>query len=89
MLFGKDFLSWWVIQFFENMIKYRDIKLVTTEKRRNYLVSEPRYKHVYLWLSILTLSKIIMHEFWYDYVKLKYGEEVKWCYINTDIHCIH
>ena len=27
----------------ENVRKYRDIKLVTTEKRRNYLVSEPNY----------------------------------------------
>ena len=27
----------------ENMRRHRDIKLVTTEKRRNYLVSEPNY----------------------------------------------
>ena len=27
----------------ENMIKHRHIKLVTTEARRNYLVSEPNY----------------------------------------------
>ena len=27
----------------ENVIKHRDIKLVTTEKRKNYLVSEPNY----------------------------------------------
>ena len=27
----------------ENVRKHRDIKLVTTEKRRNYLVSEPKY----------------------------------------------
>ena len=27
----------------ENVRKYRNIKLVTTEKRRNYLVSEPNY----------------------------------------------
>ena len=27
----------------ENMIKHRDIKPVTTERRRNYLVSEPNY----------------------------------------------
>ena len=27
----------------ENVTKHRDIKLVTTEKRRNYLVSEPSY----------------------------------------------
>ena len=27
----------------ENVRKYKDIKFVTTEKRRNYLVSEPNY----------------------------------------------
>ena len=27
----------------ENVIKYRDVKLVTAERRRNYLVSEPNY----------------------------------------------
>ena len=27
----------------ENVIKHRYIKLVTTERRRNYLVSEPNY----------------------------------------------
>ena len=27
----------------ENVQKHKDIKLVTTEKQRNYLVSEPNY----------------------------------------------
>ena len=27
----------------ENVRKHRDIKLVTTERRKNYLVSEPNY----------------------------------------------
>ena len=31
-------------------------------------------KHVYLGISILELSKILMNEFLYDYVKPKYGE---------------
>ena len=34
---------------------------------------------VYLDLSILELSKIVMYEFWYDYVKPKYGEKTKLC----------
>ena len=34
-------------------------------------------KPVYLGLSILELSKILMYEFWYNYVKLKYGEKPK------------
>ena len=29
-------------------------------------------KPVYLGLSILDLSKTVMYEFWYDYVKPKY-----------------
>ena len=99
--FKKDFLKLMNNSFFgkgmENMRKHRDIKLVTTEKRRNYLGSEPNYytkkfftkhllaieirktqilmnKFAYLAFSILNLSKSIMYEFWYDYVKVKYGE---------------
>ena len=34
-------------------------------------------KPVYLGLSVLDLSKTVMFEFWYDYVKPKYGENVK------------
>ena len=43
-------------------------------------------KSVYLGLSILELSKILMHKFWYDYVKPKYGEKLKECYMDTGIH---
>ena len=34
-------------------------------------------KPVCLGLSILELTKILMYEFWYDYVKPKYGEKAK------------
>ena len=34
----------------ENVRKHRDIKLVTTDKRRNQLVSEPNY-HTTKWFS--------------------------------------
>ena len=34
---------------------------------------------VYLSLATLEISKIIMYEFWYDYMKPKYGEKVKLC----------
>ena len=40
-------------------------------------------KPVHLELSILELSKILMYEFWYDYVKPIYGEKVKLCYMDT------
>ena len=91
----------------ENMRKNRDIKLVTTDKRRNQLVPEPNYhaikyfsenliviemkktkvkmnKPIYLGLSILEISKELMYEFWYDYMKPKYGDNVKLCFMDTD-----
>ena len=91
----------------ENIRKHRDIKLVTTNKRRSKLVSEPNYhtmnyisedlsiiemkktkvkmnKPIYLGLSILEISKILMYEFWYDYMKPKYGDSVRLCYMDTD-----
>ena len=80
----------------ENVRKHRNIKLIATKRKRNYLVSQPNYhttkfftkillatemrktqilmnNPVYLGLSILDLSKTVMHEFWYDYVNPKYG----------------
>ena len=91
----------------ENIRKHRDIKLVTTNKKRSELVSEPNYhiinyisedlsiiemnktrvktnKPIYLGLSILDISKILMYEFWYDYMKLKYNDNGKLCYMDTD-----
>ena len=91
----------------ENIRKHRDIKLVTTDKKINKLVSEPNYhtmsyisedssiiemnktkckmnKPIYLGLSILDISKILMYEFWYNYMKPKYNDNVKLCYMDTD-----
>ena len=44
-------------------------------------------KPVYIGRSILELSKILMREFWYDYVKIKYGEKAKLCYKDTVSLC--
>ena len=96
----------------ENVRKHKNIELVTTERRRKYLVSEPNYhstkfftenllaiemrktqivmnKPVYLGLSILDLNKTVMYEFWYDYVKPKYGENAKLCYMYTGSFLVH
>ena len=91
----------------ENIRKHRDIKLVTTDKKRSKLVSEPNYhtinliskdlsiiemkktkvkmnKPIYLGLSILEVGKILMYEFWYDYMKPKYNDNSKLCYMDTN-----
>ena len=41
-------------------------------------------KPIYLGLSIVDISKILMYEFWYDYMKPKYGNDVKLYYMDTD-----
>ena len=41
-------------------------------------------KPIYLGLSILEISKLLMYELWYDYMKPKYGNDVKLCYMDTD-----
>ena len=46
-------------------------------------------KQVYLGLSILEMSKTVMHEFWYDYLKPKYEEKAKLCYMDTDSFIVH
>ena len=46
-------------------------------------------KHVYLGISILELSKILMNEFLYDYVKPKYGERWKLSYMDTDSFIVY
>ena len=48
-------------------------------KKTEILMNKP----IYLGLSVLELSKILMYEFLFDYVKPKYGEKVKWCYMDT------
>ena len=44
---------------------------------------------VWLGLSVLDLSKTEMYEFRYDYVKPKYGENAKLCYMDTDSFIVH
>ena len=40
-------------------------------------------------MSMLDISKTLMYEFWYDYVKAKYGDNVKSCYPDTDGFIMH
>ena len=40
-------------------------------------------------LSILELYEILMLEFWYNYVKPKYGERERLCCMDTDNFIVH
>ena len=46
-------------------------------------------KPVYLGQAILDLSKIVMYEFHFDYMKPKYGQNLKLCYMDTDSLVYH
>ena len=96
----------------ENVRNHRDIELVTSNKRRKWLVSERNYhlckkpsdhlmaiemrktrikmnKQLYLGMSILDICKILMYEFWYNYIIPKYGHRAKLCYTDTDSFIIY
>ena len=40
-------------------------------------------------MPILYISKTLMCEFWYDYIKPKYQDRAKLCYMDTDSFVIH
>ena len=46
-------------------------------------------KPLHLGISILDISKILMYEFWYGYIKPKYGDKAKLCYTDTDSFVIY
>ena len=96
----------------ENVRNHRDIKIVTANKQRNRLASEPNYhttkyiskdllimemkkvevkmnKPVYLGQAILDISKTLMYEFWYHYIKPKYRDNARLCYMDTDSFIIN
>ena len=43
----------------------------------------------YIYISILHISKILMFEFWYDYISPKYGDSAKLCCTDTDSFIIY
>ena len=96
----------------QNDRNHRDIRLVTTEAKRNKLTSEPNYqctksiskhlsvmeikktevkinKPIYLGQAVLDLSKTLMFEFWYDYLKPMYGDKIILYYTDTDSFIMH
>ena len=54
--------------------------LLAIEMRKTQIMNKLFYSRS----SLLDLGKNVMSEFWYYYVKTKYGESAKLCYMNTD-----
>ena len=57
--------------------------MATEMKKTKVKMTKPIY------LGILDISKMLMYEFWYDYIKPNYGDRAKLCYIDTDIFVIY
>ena len=64
---------------------FKENLLAIEIRKTQILMNEP----VYLGLSILGLSITVMYKFWYDYVKLKYRENEKLCYMDTGSFIVH
>ena len=54
-------------------------------KRTQILMNKP----VYLALSILKIIKIVLYEFWCNYVRPKYREKAKLCYMDVDSFIVY
>ena len=66
--------------------KFFTESLLTIEIRKTQILMN---ELVYLGLSILDLSKTVMYELWYDYVKPKYDENAELCFMDTDSFIVH
>ena len=61
---------------------FTEFSLAIEMRKPQILINKP----VYLELSILELRKILMYEFWYDYVKSKYDHKSKIVLYGYSIH---
>ena len=66
--------------------KFFTENLLPIEMRKTQILIN---KPIYLGLSMLDLSKTVMYEFWYDYLKRKYDVKAKLCYMDTDSFIVH
>ena len=70
---------------YNSLKKFSDNLMATEIKKARVKMTKP----LYLGMSILDINETIMYKFWYDYLKLKYGDKVKLCYTDADSFIIH
>ena len=64
---------------------FKKCLLAIEMKKKHIILNKP----VYLGLSLLELSKMLMYGIWYDIVKEKYSEKAKMCFMNTDSFTVY
>ena len=69
-----------------HIIKFFTETLLAIEMKKTQILLN---KSIYLGLSILELSKTVMQEFWYVYVKTNNGEKAKLCYMDTNSFIVY
>ena len=66
--------------------KWFSENLLATEMKK---ISVKMNKPIYLGLAILSLSKILMCDYWYNEMKPKYKDRIRLCYMDTDSFIMH
>ena len=60
--------------------RFSEYLLVIEMKKTKVKINKP----LYLGISILDISKTLMYEFWYGYLKSKHKDKAKLCYMDPD-----
>ena len=66
--------------------KFFSESLMAIEMRKTEVLMD---KPIAVGQAILDISKTLVYEFWYDYLKPKYSDNIKLCYMDTDSFVIH
>ena len=70
---------------YKNTVRFTDEFMAMNMRRNKVVMNKP----VYLGFAILDLSKTVMYEFHYAYIKPKYGGAAKLMYMDTDSLVYH
>ena len=68
---------------FDHCRKFDENRFSVHMKKNEFVFNKP----VYLGMSILDLSKTLMYEFHYNYIKKKYGSKANMLFTDTDSLC--
>ena len=66
--------------------KYFSEDLMAIEMKKTKICMN---KPIYIGQAVLDISKTLMYEFWYDYLKPKYQDNIKLCYMDTYSFIVH